>query len=200
LSSAALASTTRIRALTRVLAGELDDALHDPPVRAVDELVEVDEGLGGGGVALGERPHRHARHLLGPAAHLLEGLDEGFVLFEVRRQLRQLGDRHAQVGRALETEVDVQDCEDKSQVDRDRRLACEQLLDALADREVAIVDLVVEGDHLVGELGILLLERVQRPAQGAQDQRGFLLEVRLEAIQLLLERESHTGGSSQIAQ
>ena len=39
---------------------------------------------------------------------------------------------------------------------RDRRLPREQRLDALLDREVALVDLVVEGDHLVGELVVAL--------------------------------------------
>ena len=178
---------------------EVEEALDDPPVRAVDQLVEVDEALGAGEVALGERPHRDSDHLLGAAAHLLEGLDERRVVLEVGGQLRQLRDRHAQVGHALEPEVDVQDGEDEPQVDGDGRLTGEELLDALADREVAVVDLVVEGDHLVGELGVLLLERIQRPPQGAEDQGGLLLEVGLKAIQLLLERQPHTSCSSQIA-
>ena len=50
--------------------------------------------------------------------------------------------------------------EDVSQVDGDRCLAGEEGLDPFFDRDVRVVDLVVEGDHLVSELGVLALERV----------------------------------------
>ena len=60
------------------------------------------------------------------------------------------------------------------------RLAREQRLDAGLDREVAAVDLVVEADHLVGELVVAARERVQRRAERAQDEVALLLERRLE--------------------
>ena len=81
----------------------------------------------------------------------------------------------------------MQDPEHEPEVGRDRRLPGEQRLDALLDREVAAVDLVVEGDHLVGELDVLRVERVQRAAKRAQDERALLLERLLEAGQLVLE-------------
>ncbi len=93
----------------------------------------------------------------------------------------------------------MQDGENEPQVDGDGRLPSEELLDALTDREVAVVDLVVERDHLVGELGVLLFERIHGTPQGAEDQGGLLLEVGLKTIQLLLERQPHTSCSSQIA-
>ena len=77
--------------------------------------------------------------------------------------------------------------EHEAQVAGDRRLAREQRLDALLDREVALVDLVVEGDHLVGELRVLLHERVERAAQRAQDEVALLLQRRLDLVELLLE-------------
>ena len=48
----------------------------------------------------------------------------------------------------------MEDREHEPQVDRDRSLPREQRLDALLDREVGLVDLVVEGDDLVGELDV----------------------------------------------
>ena len=50
-------------------------------------------------------------------------------------------------------------------------------LDALLDREVAVVDLVVEGDHLVGELDVVAARaRSSAAAQRAQDEVALLLE------------------------
>ena len=88
-------------------------------------------------------------------------------------------------------EVDAQHREHEPQVARDRRLAGEQRLDALLDLEVAAVDLVVEADHLVGELVVAARQRVQRRAEDAQDERALLLERRLELRELLVERLPH---------
>ena len=57
--------------------------------------------------------------------------------------------------------------------------------------EVALVDLVVEGDHLVGELDVLDCERVQAAAERAEDELAFLLERRLELVELLLQGDPH---------
>ena len=56
--------------------------------------------------------------------------------------------------------------------------------------EVEPVDVVVEGDHVVGELDVALAERVQRAAQHAQDERALLLQARLELVELFLEGDS----------
>ena len=50
---------------------------------------------------------------------------------------------------------------------RHGRLASEQRLDLLFDRKVAVVDLVVEGDHFVGKLDVLMLEGAEGSAQGS---------------------------------
>ena len=121
-----------------------EDLLVRAAVRAVDQLVELDQRLGPGHVACGERVDRHADHLLGAPAHLLEGVDQLRVARQVLGQLDQLGDRHAVVGHPLEVEIRVQDREHEPQVDGDRRLPREQLLDSLLDLEIALVDLVVE--------------------------------------------------------
>ena len=84
----------------------------------------------------------------------------------------------------------MQHGEHEPEIGRDRRLACEQRLDPLLDREVGAVDIVVEGDHLVGELEVLLDERPGRGLHGANDQVAFPLERRLEADKLLVEADS----------
>ena len=139
----------------------------------------------------GERVERDADHLLGARAHLLERVDEHPVGRDGRRELHELRDRHAVVADPLEVQVDVEHREDEPQVGRDRRLPREQLLDALLDREVARVDLVVERDHLVGELLVLLHERVERAAQRAQHERALLVHRRLELVEIFLEADPH---------
>jgi len=174
-----------------LVGAELEHALDGAAVRPVDQLVEVDERLGGFEVALRERAHRHANHLLGPRAHLLEPGHESPLAREPGSELGQLGDGHAVVGHPLEVQVHAQDREHEAKVDRDRRLPGEQRLHTLLDREVAPVDVVVERDHLVGELDVLALERVHRAAERAEDERALLLHGRLEARELLLEGEPH---------
>ena len=85
----------------------------------------------------------------------------------------------------------MQDREHEPEVARDRRLAGEQPFDSLLEHEIARVDLVVEGDHLVGELDVLAAERAHRPAQRADDELGLFLEIRLEPVELFLERQPH---------
>jgi hypothetical protein len=88
-------------------------------------------------------------------------------------------------------EVVVEDREHEAQVDRHGSLAREQRLDALLDAEVGPVDLVVERDHLVGQLDVGLQEGVQGAAERPEDVCALLLERRLELIQLFLERDPH---------
>ena len=85
----------------------------------------------------------------------------------------------------------MEDGEHETEVDCDRRLACEQRLDPLLDAEVRLVDLVVEGDHFVGQLDVGLQQRVQAAAERLENARALLLERRLELVELLLERDSH---------
>jgi hypothetical protein len=88
-------------------------------------------------------------------------------------------------------EVYVEDRQDEAKIAGDRRLARKQKLDALFDPNVMLVDIVVERDHLVGELFVALLESIDRAPQGTQDQLTFLLECRLEKIELFLEGRPH---------
>ena len=163
----------------------------DAPVGPVDQLVEVDERLGARRVAVGEGVERDADHLLGALAHLLEPLEDRLFVRRVLDELRQLGDRDAVVRHALEVEVDVQDGEHEPEVDGHRRLPREERLDAFLDAEVGLVDLVVEGDHLVGELDVGLEEGVERAAERAEDVRPLLLQRGLELVELLLEGDPH---------
>ena len=85
----------------------------------------------------------------------------------------------------------MQDGEHEPQVDGDRRLPREQRLDAALDVRVALVDLVVEPDHLVGELDVVLGERVQRCPERPQDELALLLDRGGELVELLVEGDSH---------
>ena len=166
-------------------------------VRPVDQLVQLDERLRLAEVAVGERVERDADHLLGPLPHLLQALEQGRVGIDLGDQLGHLRDRHGVVRHPLEVKVDVQHRQDEPQVGGDRRLPREQRLDPQLDLEVQPVDVVVEGDHLVGELDVALLERVQRAAQHSEDERSFLLETGLEEVELLLEAHSHARATTQ---
>ena len=73
--------------------------------------------------------------------------------------------------------------EQQPQVAGDRRLEREQGLDLVLDGEEVVVDLVVERDHLVGELAIPLLERPHRAVDGADDSLPHLLELSLGLLE-----------------
>ena len=88
-------------------------------------------------------------------------------------------------------EVVLQQREHEPEVGRDRGLAREQQLDPLFDLEVLRVDVVVEGDHLVGELDVLRAHRLDRAAQRAQHQLALEAKKRLELVELFLEGDSH---------
>src|SRR6266508_244197 len=170
---------------------ELQDTLDDPPVRTVDELVEINKRLGACQISVPERVQRYPDHLLAAGTHLLEAFDEARARIHLRDELRELCDRHAVVGHALEVEVHVEDREDEAQIACDRRLTRKQQLYALFYPHVALVDVVVECDHLVGELLVALLEGLDRTAQGAQHQLTLLLQRRLEEVELFLKCRPH---------
>ena len=172
---------------SRCSASEPEHLLGEPAVRPVDQLVQVDERLGAREVPVLERAQGDAGHLLGADAHLGEGGDDPRLARGDAGQLRQLCDRDAVVGHPLEVEVDVQHRQHEPKVGRDRRLPGEQRLDPLLDREVGVVDLVVEGDHLVGQLEVLLDERLRRRLHRSHDELALLLERRLEVGELLVE-------------
>ena len=84
----------------------------------------------------------------------------------------------------------MQDREHEPEIGRDRGLLREQLLDRLLDPVVAGVDLVVERDDLVAELGVLRGENVDGAAQRPQDERALLLQGRLERVEAGLELDA----------
>ena len=170
-----------------LVAAELQHVRDDAAVGPVDQLVEVDQHLRARDVARGERRERDADHLLRAHGDVLEARDERLVGRQALRELRQLGDRHAVVAHALEVQVDVQHREHEPQVDRDRRLQRQQALDALLQAVVAAIDLVVERDHLVGQIDVASIERVDRRAQRPQHVLPLLLQRGLEAFELLVE-------------
>ena len=85
----------------------------------------------------------------------------------------------------------MQHRKDEPEVGRDGSLARQKLLDALLDREVLAVDLVIEGDDLLGQLDVLAPERAHGSAQRANDESGLALERLLELGKLLLKGDPH---------
>ncbi len=174
-----------------LVAADLEQAVDDAAIGAVDQLVEVEQRLGQLLVTGLERLDRDTDHLLGPLAHLAEAGEERVVGRQSLRQLRQLRDRDAEVAHPLEVEVVLQHREHEPEVARDGRLAGEQQLDPLLDLEVLRVDVVVERDHLVGELGVLRADGLDRRPDRAQDEIALVAERGLELVELLLERDAH---------
>ena len=170
---------------------EIEQAVDDPPVRAVDQLVQLEQRLGGNAVAQLQRTERDADHLLGPFPHLLEPFEQRVVGRKSLRQLGQLGDRDAEIAHPLEVQIVLEDREDEAKVARDRGLACQQELDPLLDLEVLRIDVVVEGDHLVGELEVLAAHGLDGATQRAKDELALDAERSLELVELLLERDPH---------
>ena len=78
--------------------------------------------------------------------------------------------------------------EQQAQVAGDRRLEREQSLDLVLDAEEVVVDLVVERNHLCGELAISFLERPHRAVDRAHDALPHLLEVRLDLLERGVDR------------
>jgi hypothetical protein len=93
-------------------------------------------------------------------------------------------------------QVVVQEREHEPEVARDRRLPGEEELDSLLHGGVGAVDVVVEGDHLVGELDVLRAHGLDGRAQRAQHELALRLQRRLERVELLLERDSHLSRSA----
>jgi hypothetical protein len=88
-------------------------------------------------------------------------------------------------------QVVVEHGEDEPEIHRHGRLPREERLDALLDREVPRVHLVVERDDLLRELDVAVHERAECAAQRAEDEVALLLEARFELVELFLERDPH---------
>ena len=105
----------------------------------------------------------------------------------VAGQRDQLGDVHALVAHALDVLDQVQQRRHQPQVAGHRRLQREQREDALVDLQVAAVDAVVVVDHHLGQLHVLLVERLEHAVELLDDQVEAAERVRFELAQLLLE-------------
>ncbi len=81
----------------------------------------------------------------------------------------------------------MQHREHVAEIDRDRRLAREQRVDALLQLGIHAVDVVVEGDHLVGELDVALGEGVDAAAQRAEHELALQAERLLQLLDSLLQ-------------
>ena len=83
---------------------------------------------------------------------------------------------------AAETLVDLDEL-----IDRANRRVVKHLL----DREVAPVDLVVEGDHLVGELDVRFPHGVDRRSERPQDEIALLEQVGVDRVEVFLKADPH---------
>ena len=77
---------------------------------------------------------------------------------------------------------------DETQIARDRGLPCKQQLDLVLDVEAALVDVVVEGDHLARQLDVLRDNGLGGAADRALDELRLDLERLLEVRELIVER------------
>ena len=97
----------------------------------------------------------------------------------------QLGDVDALVAHPLDVLHHVQEGGDQAQVGGHGRLGREQRQDRLVDLQVAAVDHVVVGDHQLGQLDVLVLDRLD----GALERRDHQVEAvqgpPLEPLELL---------------
>jgi glycerol dehydrogenase-like iron-containing ADH family enzyme len=82
----------------------------------------------------------------------------------------------------------VEHGEQEPQVAGNRCLQREKRLDLVLDGEEVLVHLVIEGDHFVGQLAIALLERADRPADGAEHALSHLLELSLDLLEVGVDR------------
>ena len=102
-------------------------------------------------------------------------------------QRDHLRDVHALVAHALDVLDHVEHGGDQAQVGRDRRLQREQREHALVHLEVETVDQVVVGDHHLGELDVLVLDRLARAVERLRHQVEPAERLLLEPLHLVLE-------------
>ena len=175
---------------------DLDRPAEDLTVEAIDLAVLAHEILGQSDVPTGKRGPalHHLRARLGthPRQRPLHLLSHGRL---VAGQGDQLGDVHALVAHALDVLDHVQQGGDQPQVARDRRLQRQQREDALVDLQVAPVDAVVVGDDHLGELDVLVLERLEHAVELLDDQVKAAQRVGFELVKLLLEVRATRLGS-----
>ena len=106
------------------------------------------------------------------------------------RELRQLRDGDALVADPLEVDRVWSTASTRRRSVATGACCASSSLDRPLDPVVALVDLVVERDHLVAELDVLRLERVDRAAHRAKDDLALLLEVCLERMRGSLELDA----------
>jgi hypothetical protein len=68
-------------------------------------------------------------------------------------------------------------------------LSGEEILDLPVDLEIALVDLVVERDDLVGQLDVLVLERIDGSPYRSEHEASLLVQARLQLVELAVELE-----------
>ena len=81
--------------------------------------------------------------------------------------------------------------EDEPKIARHRSLARDHHLHLPLEREVPLVHLVVERDHLVAELDVLGSQSIDRAADRPEDDLAGFLEARLQGIELRLQPDPH---------
>ena len=111
------------------------------------------------------------------------------------RELRQLGDRRALIAHPLEMEIRVEDREHEPKIACNGGLSRQQQLDLVLDVEAAPVDVVVERDHLAGQLDVLRDDSLGRTPDRALHELRLDLERLLEMGELVVEggaRSAHS--------
>src|SRR3954447_9119039 len=173
----------RHRPLPAILVvADLDRELEALLVEVVDDVVPADEVARQLHVPIGEGALRLPDLGSDGAAHRHEVLHHSLVgRWLVPGDGDQLRDVHALIAHALDVLHHVKQRGDQPQVGGDGRLRREQRQDGLVDLQVAAVDDVVVGDHELGELDVLMMDRLDRAVQGRDHQIEALERPSLEA-------------------
>src|SRR5436190_1054615 len=173
---------------------ELEREPETLPVEVVHHVVAADEITGSVYVALGEGMGRLADERPHVAAHRDEISQHFLVCRRVMAPERdELRDVHALIAHSLDVLHHVQQRCDEPQVARHWRLRGEQGEDRLVDLEVAPVDHVVVGDHELGELDVLVLDRLDRAVERDGHEVEAVESALLEAGELGAEFGSRRG-------
>ncbi len=145
-----------------------DDLGDDVGVEAVDLVVQADDPAGPRHVQVDEGVQALADHGRCQVGHPLEGVGDGDVR-RVGQGLGPLGDVHGQVGHAFEVHVDGQDGGDAAEVDGHRLVQGQNLQTFFLDPVLRLVDGVVPGDDLAGQIGVPVLEGADGLVDGLLD-------------------------------
>ena len=108
-----------------------------------------------------------------------------------RQAVRALADVDRQVGDPLQVAVDLQHRRHAPQVDGHRLMQGEDLEALFLDLDLAVVDRLLAGDHLLGDFDAQLAQRLHGAEHHLLDHRRLVEQVLLESFKIALQVDRH---------